>query len=194
MSRKQFLTEHMDYIYLAENVIPYFNKLKANAAKIGKVLATFNIIRIHDVFNTVNDVPPKQISAFAKKKYGKYYRKIQIRKGNDEVRELLLSYYSALVTLKDETTDPKVREQISDAIEHTDSAGDEFHKYSKGKTISVIGIAHIIGHLLKGSVFVSPFLRSSGNTFMPACIMILSLAGLINLFMTAKKEHKKVID
>ena len=55
-------------------------------------------------------------------------------------------------------------------------------------------VAHVIGHLVKSSVFATPFLKTSGKTFMPACIMLLSLAALINIFMTAKKEFKKVID
>ena len=194
MVRRSFLKEHMNHIYLAENIIPHFSRMKSNVNKIGDALASFNIIRIHNVFNFVNDVSIDDIDKFAQKKYSKYYRKIKIKKGNDKVRKLLVSYYSALLTIKDSVTDPDVRQQALDAIEHVDDAGDELIKASRGNKISIIGVAHIIEHLLKGSVFSVSFLKSGGQTFMAACVMLLSLAATVNLFMSAKKEFKKVID
>jgi hypothetical protein len=194
MINRQFLSDHMNYIHIVENVIPHFNKMKSNAAKIADALSSYDILRIYNVFSFVRNVTPEQIDSFARKKYPSKYKFIKLKTGNERMVKLLVSYYSALLTFRDESEDPQVKSQASDAIKHTDEAIDVFKKFSKGNIVSVIGVAQVIGHLVKASVFAVPFLKISGKTFMPACIMLLSLAVMINMFMTAKKEHKKVID
>lgn len=194
MIQRPFLKEHMNHIYLSENIIPYFSKIKSNSTKIEDVLSSYNIIRIYNVFNFVNDISIDELNTFSQHKFNKYYNKIKIKKGNEKIQKLVRSYYSALLTLKELSKDDKINEKISEAIERADKAIDELNKSSQGNKITIISIAHIIEHLLKGSVFTTTFLKSGGQTFTASCVMLISLAIIINLFMTAKQEHKKVIE
>ena len=199
MTHVALLEEHLKGVHLTENVIMYFSKIKANTAKIGDALGSANIIKIYNVFDFVKVMTPSEVNSFAKKTFKSRYIKSEmniknkLKKGPKGIIDLFTVFHTAVSTVKEISKEPEIQTKATEALEHLDMAMNEFKRRLKPDGLSIIGLAHVIQHILGGSTFAVPLLKAIGLLFMSGCCIVLSLAFLVRMFMEAKKGNIKVI-
>lgn len=199
MNRNDMLKEHLDNIYITEDVKQATSKLKNKSDDISDASKSGNILRLHKIFESLPEMSISQlrqgISKQAKSELVKSEKYInsKLKKAPDTIKLMMAVGRASLNSIKNKSDDPELRSKIDDTLEKLDNVISKMANSSLTGGVSLIVFASLLSVFVSASVYLAGIIAAGGGIMIEAAIILYLCGLLVKLFIGAKKVGKRVI-
>lgn len=199
MVRKDILEEHLNNIYLTEDVNNLVNKLKSQGKNIADSAKNGNILKFNRAFDSIPVIPDEELISFTSKKMSVHYKNskkyvnVKMKKAPEGIKELIIIARASLDKLRSEVDDPDIREKINSTLEKLDERIEKVTPMLVKEGISLIFIASLLSMLLGDTLFIVPLLERGGTVGVVSGVLLYVISRFVKIFIEAKKAGKRTI-
>jgi len=199
MNRNKMLKEHLDGIYISEDVKQATSKLKSKTDDISDAAKNGNVLRLNKIFEKLPEMSISQLRQAARKQTKNELSKSEklvnakMKKAPDSIKLMIAIGHASLNSMKNKTDDPELSSKIDDSIQKLDGVITKIAGTSLTGGMSLILFASLLSVYVSASVYLAGIIAAGGGIMIEAAIILYLCGLLVKLFIGAKKVGKRMI-
>ncbi len=140
------LDQHLDRIYLSENLEKSFPMIKSKSKTIVAALHSGNLFKARSLLNSMPDVSLDELAIASAKKGSRFYNeaKRKVKGDSTELQKIYILIYSSLKGLQASTKNKSVFEKIEEALSALNDFAKKYSGHFIGKGFTVYMLMGLI--------------------------------------------------